>query len=58
MKNQIREFEKNKIIEDQKLRKAILDYKNGKNITNEFLKKIIDRIEIYSDLRVEIIFKI
>lgn len=59
-KAQIEKFEKNNNsdLEEKRIKEIITDYKNGKEITNGFLKEIIKRIEVYSDLRVEIIFYI
>ena len=63
------EINKNKIIADEleeknkskldpkRIREIITDFKNGVEFTNEFLKEIINRIEVYKDLKVEITFK-
>lgn len=59
-KIQIEEIENNNKsdLDEKRIREIITDYKNGKEITNEFLKLIIKRIEVYSDLKVEIIFNL
>ena len=41
-----------------RIKGIIEDYKNGKEFTNDFLKEIIKRIEVYSDLRVEVTFNL
>ena len=45
-------------LDEKRIKEIITDYKNGKEITNEFLKSIIKRIEVYSDLKIEIIFNL
>lgn len=45
-------------LDEKKLRKIIQDFKDGKEITNEFLKEIINRIEVYSNLKIEIEFSL
>ena len=45
-------------LDEKRIREIITDYKNGNEITNEFLKSIIKRIEVYSNLKVEIIFNL
>lgn len=59
-KIQIEEIENNNKsdLDEKRIREIITDYKNGKEITNEFLKSIIKRIEVYSNLKVEIIFNL
>lgn len=44
------------ILNEKELKEIILDFKNGENFTNELIKQFINRIEVYSDLQVEIIF--
>lgn len=60
LKIQIEEIENNNKsdLDEKKIREIITDYKNGKEITNDFLKLIINRIEVYSNLKVEIIFNL
>ena len=41
-----------------KVKYVIEEFKKGNYITNEFLKEIIDKIEIYSKNRIEIIYKL
>lgn len=60
IKSKIEKFEENhnSNINEERIKGIIEDYKNGKEFTNEFLKEIIKRIEVYSDLRVEVIFNL
>ena len=52
---QLQEKNKSKISEEN-LKKIILDFKQGKEFTNEILKQLIKRIEVYEDKKVEIEF--
>ncbi len=45
-------------LEEKKIRKIINEFKRGKCINNDFLKEIIDKIEIYSKDRIEITFNL
>lgn len=45
-------------LEEIKIRKIINEFKRGKCINNDFLKEIIDKIEIYSKDRIEITFNL
>ena len=60
IKSKIEEFQENhnSNINEERIKGIIEDYKNGKEFTNEFLKEIIKRIEVYSDLRVEVTFNL
>ena len=60
IKSKIEEFEENhnSNINEERIKGIIENYKNGKEFTNEFLKEIIKRIEVYSDLRVEVTFNL
>ena len=55
----IKKLKKNSFAElkDFKMKEIIKEFQNGKYIDNNFLREIIDRIEIYSQNRIEIIFK-
>ena len=49
--------EKNKSqISEKNLKKIVMDFKQGKEFTNEILKQLINRIEVYEDKKVEIEF--
>ena len=49
--------EKNKSkLSKENLKKIIIDFKQGKEFTNEILKQLINRIEVYEDKKVEIEF--
>ena len=52
---QLQEKNKSKISEEN-LKKIVMDFKQGKEFTNEILKQIINRIEVYEDKKVEIEF--
>ena len=52
---QLQEKNKSKISEEN-LKKIIMDFKQGKEFTNEILKQLIKRIEVYEDKKVEIEF--
>ena len=48
---------KNKISE-KRIREVIEQFKKGKCMTNEFLKEIINKIEVYSKNRIEITYNL
>ena len=51
--------EKNKTnLDTKRLKEIIEQFKSGVEFTNEFLKEIIDRIEVYSNLKIEITFNL
>ena len=52
---QLQEKNKNKISEEN-LKKIVRNFKQGKEFTNEILKQLIKRIEVYEDKKVEIEF--
>ena len=52
---QLQEKNKNKISEEN-IKKIIMNFKQGKEFTNEILKQLINRIEVYEDKKVEIEF--
>ena len=52
---QLQEKNKSKISEED-LKKIVMDFKQGKEFTNEILKQLINRIEVYEDKKVEIEF--
>ena len=52
---QLQEKNKSKISEEN-LKKIVMDFKQGKEFTNEILKQLINRIEVYEDKKVEIEF--
>lgn len=41
-----------------RLKDIILDFKNGKEFDNETIRCLIDRIEVYEDMRIDITYKI
>ena len=41
-----------------KIKYVIEEFKKGNYITNEFLKEIIDKIEVYSQNRIKVIYKL
>lgn len=41
-----------------KLKNIIIDFKNGKEFTNETIKQLIERIEVYEDMKIDIIYKV
>lgn len=43
---------------DDKLKKVIVYFKNGKEFTNEIIKELIERIEVYEDMKIDIMYKI
>lgn len=43
---------------DEKVKKIIIDFKNGKEFTNEIIKELIERIEVYEDMKIDIIYKV
>ncbi len=66
-KEEIKKFEKlmkeieqnngNKL-EKKRIKEVVNEFKNGKCINNDFLKEIINKIEVYSKNRIEITFNI
>lgn len=58
--NLIRELEQNngRKLEEKRIKEIINEFKNGKCINNNFLKEIINRIEVYAKNRIEIIFNL
>jgi len=49
--------EKNKNrLSDENLLKILQDFKSAENFDNEIMKKLIQRIEVYEDKTVKIIF--
>lgn len=58
--NLIRELEQNNgnKLEEKRIKEIINEFKSGKCINNDFLKEIINRIEVYSKNRIEITFNI
>ena len=59
-KNLIKELEQNNgnKLEEKRIKEIISEFKNGKFINNSFLKEIINRIDIYSENKIEIIFNL
>lgn len=56
-KNRIQKLEKdNSNLKQKRIKESIIQYQNGNDISNEFLKEIINRIEIYSNNQINIIF--
>lgn len=45
-------------IDNDRTREIIKDFQIGKNINNEFLKEIVNRIEVYSNNKIHIIFNL
>ncbi len=43
---------------DGKLKEIIIDFKNGKEFTNEIIKELIERIEVYEDMKIDIVYKV
>ncbi len=43
---------------DEKLQKIIIDFKNGKELTNDIMKMLIKRIEVYEDMRIDIEYNV
>ncbi len=54
---ELEQDDKNKI-DEKKMRDIVLKFKKGKLISNDFLKEIINKIEIYSKNKIEIIFNL
>lgn len=50
--------ENNGSIDKKRIREIITGFQEGKDINNEFLKEIINRIEIYSNDHIDIIFNL
>ena len=43
---------------DEKLKELIIDFKKGKEFTNEIIKELIERIEVYEDMKIDIVYKV
>lgn len=43
---------------DEKIKDIIIDFRNGKEFTNEVIKRLIERIEVYEDMKIDIIYKV
>ena len=43
---------------DEKLKKIIVDFKNGKELTNDIMKMLIKRIEVYEDMKIDIEYNV
>lgn len=58
--NLIKEIEQNNgsKLEEKRIKEIVNEFKNGKCINNDFLKEIINRIEVYSKNRIEITFNL
>lgn len=58
--NLITELEQNNgsELEEKRIKKIVNEFKSGKCINNEFLKEIINRIEVYSKNKIEITFNL
>lgn len=46
------------ILDKKRIKEIITEFKIGKEFTNDFLKAIIKKIEVYSNLKIEIFFRI
>lgn len=60
VESQIEELEKTCNTDgiNEKLKGIIVDFKNGKEFTNEIIKELIDRIEVYEDMKIDIVYKV
>ena len=58
--SQITNLEKlcNNNLIDDKIKEIIVNFKKGKDFDNETMKVLIDRIEVYEDMKIDIIYKI
>lgn len=58
--SKIIELEKicNNSLVDDKIKEILINFKNGKDFDNETMKILIDRIEVYEDMKIDIIYKI
>lgn len=56
--NLIKEIKQNNYLEERRIKEIICEFKNGNLIKNDFLKEIINRIEVYSKNRIEITFNL
>lgn len=43
---------------DEKLQKIIIDFKSGKDLTNDIMKILIKRIEVYEDMKIDIEYNV
>ncbi len=59
-KNLIKKLESdNKVkLDEKQIKKVVQEIKNGNNKSNDFLKKIINKIEVYSENKIEITFNV
>ena len=57
--NKIEELKKvcEKNISIKRLSQIIDDFKSGKEFTNDIMKELIEKIKVYEDKKIEIIFK-
>ena len=57
--NKIEELKKEceRNISIKRLSQIIDDFKSGKEFTNEIMKELIEKIKVYEDKKIEIIFK-
>ena len=45
-------------LDEEKIREIVQKFKSGNYMSNNFLKEIINRIEVYPENRIEIIFNL
>lgn len=43
---------------DERLQKIIVDFKDGKELTNDIMKMLIKRIEVYEDMKIDIEYSV
>ena len=48
----------NNSIVDEKIKQILIDFKNGKEFDNQIMRVLIDRIEVYEDMKIDIIYNI
>lgn len=56
--NLIKEIKQNNYLEERRIKEIICEFKNGNLLNNDFLREIINRIEVYSKNRIEITFNL
>jgi len=58
--SKILELEKicNSSLVDEKIKQILIDFKNGKEFDNQIMRVLIDRIEVYEDMKIDIIYNI
>ena len=58
--SKILELEKicNNSLVDEKIKQILIDFKNGKEFDNQIMRVLIDRIEVYEDMKIDIIYNI